>query len=316
MTRPACTEAEFIQLIEQHGPSKTAQLLAVNERRVHLRRAGIEKRTGRALHGPNAADSPRIPKQAHPARQQLAVPEGTVLVGSDAHYWPGAATPAHRAFVLFCQALNPTAVILNGDVFDGASISRHPPIGWEKSPRVQDELEAAQARLLEIETAAPRATKVWTLGNHDARFETRLATVAPEYAGIKGVHLRDHFPAWTPAWAAWINGAVVVKHRWKNGIHAVHNNAVGSGKTMITGHLHSLKVTPWTDYNGTRFGVDTGTLADPDGAQFLDYTEDGPKNWRSGFAVLTFRGGRLMWPEVVHVIDDEHVEFRGEILTI
>lgn len=316
MPETACTEAQFIHMIEQHGPSKTAQLLAVGVRSVHERRARIEKRLGYSLHGPHTTNSPRVPKQEHQARQLLYVPDGVVLVGSDAHYWPGAATPAHRAFVLFCRALNPAAVILNGDVFDGASISRHPPIGWEKSPTVKDELAAAQARLLEIETAAPNAKKVWTLGNHDARFETRLATVASEYAGVTGVHLRDHFPAWTPAWAAWINGAVVVKHRWKGGIHATHNNAVGSGKTMVTGHLHSLKVTPWTDYNGTRYGVDTGTLADPDGAQFLDYTEDGPKNWRSGFAVLTFRGGRLMWPEVVHVLDSEHAEFRGEILTV
>ena len=79
---------------------------------------------------------------------------------------------------------------------------------------------------------------------------------------------------------------------------------------MVTGHLHSLKVTPFDDYNGIRYGVDTGCLADTDGKQFMDYTEDNPKNWRSGFAVLTIRNGNLMWPEVVHV-SKEGVEFRG-----
>ena len=84
----------------------------------------------------------------------------------------------------------------------------------------------------------------------------------------------------------------------------------------MTGHLHSLKVTPLSDYNGTRFGVDTGTLADPYGPQFTDYTEDNPTDWRSGFVVLTFRDSRLLWPEVVHVVAEGLAEFRGELLSV
>src|SRR6185436_20343423 len=126
-------------------------------------------------------------------------------------------------------------------------------------------------------------------GNHDALFETRLATVAPEYARVHGVHLKDHFPRWKPCWSVWINNDVVVKHRWANGVHAVYNNTLRSGKTFITGHLHSLKVTPWSDYTGTRYGVDCGTLAEPYADQFIRYTEGNPLNWRSGFILLTFR---------------------------
>ena len=56
-----------------------------------------------------------------------------------------------------------------------------------------------------------------------------------------------------------VNGNVVIKHRMKGGIHAAHKNTLHAGTTMVTGHLHSLKVTPFSDYNGTRWGVDTGT---------------------------------------------------------
>ena len=80
---------------------------------------------------------------------------------------------------------------------------------------------------------------------------------------------------------------------------------------MVTGHTHNLAVQPLTDYNGTRYGVQTGTLADPNGGQFLHYTEDGPKDWRSGFALLSWERGRLMLPELVQVFDDENIEFRG-----
>ena len=104
-------------------------------------------------------------------------------------------------------------------------------------------------------------------------------------------------------------------HRWKGGVHATHNNTAGSGKSMVTGHLHSLKVTPYSDYNGTRYGVDTGTMAHPWGPQF-QYAMDTPRNWRSGFAALTFVDGRLMWPEVFHVIDEGMIEFRGKIYEV
>jgi hypothetical protein len=71
-----------------------------------------------------------------------------------------------------------------------------------------------------------------------------------------------------------------------------------------------------TDYNGTRWGVDTGTMADPRGPQFIDYLEDNVTDWRSGFAVLTFFKGRLLWPEVVHVTGEDEVEFRGKVIRV
>ena len=80
---------------------------------------------------------------------------------------------------------------------------------------------------------------------------------------------------------------------------------------MITGHTHNLAVQPLTDYNGTRYGVQTGTLSDPNGEQYMGYTEDGPKDWRSGFALLSFEEGRLMLPELIQVCGEDRFEFRG-----
>ena len=80
--------------------------------------------------------------------------------------------------------------------------------------------------------------------------------------------------------------------------------------------MHSLKVTPYTDYNGTRYGVDTGTLADIEGPQFVDYLEDSPTNWRSGFVVLTFVKGEMLWPEIVAKHSEGKIQFRGEIIDV
>lgn len=251
-----------------------------------------------------------------PQRAFLKIKNGAVMVGSDMHYWPGVRSAAHRGFVTLAKRLKPAAVIANGDVIDGSTISRHPPIGWEGRPAVIDELTVAQDRLDEIRMVTPKAYHVWNLGNHDARFETRLAMVAPEYKHVKGVHLRDHFPEWEPAWSTWINDDVVVKHRFKGGTHAGHNNTLWAGKTMVTGHLHQLSVVPVTDYHGTRWGVQTGTMAQAFGPQFVDYTEDNPVNWVSGFVVLEFKDGQLLWPDVAYVLDQDHIAFRGQVIKV
>lgn len=312
MTHPINSDPEFIELFRANGGKKTADLLGMSIRGVMKRRKSIEDKSGVLIAAPHRTTRDPI---EYPGRLHMEIENGLVLVASDQHYWPGEPTTAHRAFVKFCRDYAPVLVVSNGDAFDGASISRHAPLGWEKRPSVIQELETCQERHGEIEDAAKKARKIWNLGNHDARFEARLATVGPEYANVPGVHLKDHFRAWENAWSCWINNDVVIKHRWKGGLHAVHNNTVNSGKTVVTGHLHSLKVTPWSDYSGTRFGVDTGTMADPFGPQF-EYIEDNPRNWRSGFAVLTFRNGRLMWPELVHVLEPGLVEFRGELIEV
>jgi hypothetical protein len=317
-----CSEGEFIELLEKLGAAAAARKLGLSERAIHSRRRRLEKNNRILIKVPPSSSSGKISPTAmledHPARRQVKLKDGVILVGSDSHYWPNIISTAHRAFVHFNRELKPNVVIKNGDELDFPRISRHAPIQWENQPSVVMEIEAATDRLHEITEANKNAEYYWPLGNHDARYETKLATVAPEYAKVKGVHLKDHFPRWKPCWSVWINDDVVIKHRWANGIHAVYNNAVRSGKTMVTGHLHSLKVTPWSDYTGTRFGVDCGTMADPYGPQFEGYMEDNARNWRSGFVVLTFNNSKLLWPELVHVIDEKNglVEFRGKVIKV
>lgn len=309
MPAPKCSDEEFIRLFSTLGAAETSRQLKVLERNVYARRSKLEARIGRPINAPSKGAA-----KEYPHRATIDIRNGCAVVGSDFHIWPGPESTALKAFKKLCDDLRPAAVILNGDVLDFPKISRHPPIGWESAPSPLEEIEAAQDHLHDIATAARRARKIWTLGNHDARFETRLATVASEYKGIKGIHLSDHFPLFEKGWSCFINDDVVCKHRWKGGVHATHNNTVGAGKTMVTGHLHSQKVTPYTDYNGTRWGVDTGCVAETDHRAFVDYLEDSPTNWRSGFAVLTFKDGVLLPPELVSKWSDNSVVFRGNLI--
>lgn len=295
--------------IGAHGMNRKYGLTV---RGIYNRRRRIEKREGLALITPMKGGK-IYQLDNHPAVINLGIQNGHVLIGSDSHYWPGIVTTAHNAFLEFCREFKPKVVIKNGDEADFPSISRHAPIAWEKRPKVAEEIDNLKAMLSEIEKVAPNARKIWPLGNHDGRFETRLATLVPEYAEVHGVHLKDNFPKWEPCWMSLINDDVAVKHRFKGGMYAPRNNTLLSGRTIITGHLHSLKVWPHSDYNGTRWGVDCGTMAEPYGAQFYNYTEMNPVDWRSGFVLLTFVKGRLLWPETVWVSGRGEVEFRGQI---
>lgn len=315
------TDGEFVELWKKHGgANEMARAVGMHVRNIKARRRRLEARYGAELEAVNRPQVAQYYKHLtpaqHSARKHLEVGDGQVIVFSDAHFWPGVRTTAFRALLMFCANIKPRAVVCNGDAFDGASISRFPRIGWDSKPSVIEELKACKDSLELIQDAAKGARLYWPLGNHDARFENRLAQNAPEFQGVGGFHLKDHFPDWEPCWSLWVNGDTVIKHRAKGGIHATRNNALNAGKTVVTGHLHSLKVTPMTDYNGDRWGVDTGTLADPTGPQFVDYLEDGCTDWRSGFIVLTYRKGRLLWPEVAHVISQTEVTFRDQIITV
>jgi predicted phosphodiesterase/biotin operon repressor len=310
----ACTVQEFVTLCNQiKSPTIVAEKLGVSVRSVFKRMSNLEK-VGHRFEVSDKRSVRHIP-DTNPARLNKGIETGTVLIASDAHYFPGNITRAHKAFVKLCRELKPSVVVMNGDVFDGATVSRWPRIGWDKKPTVRDELKTCQERLGEIMSAAPRASYIWPLGNHDARFETKLAAEASEFEGVQGFQLRDHFPEWKPCWSFFINENTVVKHRFKGGIHATHTNTLWAGRTIVTGHLHSLKVTPFSDYNGDRWGVDSGTLAEPYGEQFVDYCEDSPVNWRSGFVVLTYYKGKLLPPEVCHVMEEGPV-FRGQIINV
>jgi predicted phosphodiesterase len=319
MVAPACSEAEFIALWNEHrSTAKVAKVLNVSERSVNQRRLTIEKNKGIILSSPDTRSPTfNITIPSNGVRINVDVDDGVIIVGSDAHYWPGIVSTAHRAFVKIIKKIKPQMVIMNGDAFDGAKISRHPVSGFEAKPSVKQELEAVQERLNEIEKASGNAKLHWTWGNHDLRFGARIATAVPEYEGVTGFALTDHFPRWKFSTSVMVNHHTQIKHRLYNGIHAVYNAALKSGISVVTGHLHSLKVTPWTDLTGTRYGVDTGSLADVWGEQF-SYTEDSTRNHRSGFVVLTFYNGKLMPPELCEVISEEDglVYFRGEVISV
>lgn len=267
-----------------------------------------------------------IVRERKGARSILPVKDGCVFVISDQHYFPGLPpSRSHVASVALAKKLKPYAIIANGDAIDGASISRWPASSFTDMhgrPAVAAELGETAARLRDYERLEFVQYLVWNMGNHDARFETRLAEKVPEYAGVNGFTLKEHYPAWMPAWRTDFCAApgavpeVIVKHRFKAGMHAGQNNVLWSGTSVVTGHDHMLKAYCVSTVHGLRWGVHAGTMAPITSPQFTHYTEDNVVNWQEGFAILHFRGGRFTGPELVYAAPDGRVLFRGEVLDV
>lgn len=313
-TRYARTGERFSRSRKSESASETAtgrHLARLRSARIARNEAALER---------NKA----YERQRHGARVVLPINDGCAFVVSDQHYFPGLpASRAHVASVRLAKQLRPWAIIANGDAIDGSSISRWPTSSFVElrdRPLVAAEIGVTVKRLADYEELDFMKYLVWNLGNHDARYETWLAEKAPQYAGVDGFTLREHFPYWLPAWRTDFRRTpkatpqVIVKHRFKGGMHAGQNNALWTGTSTVTGHDHMLKAYPLTTAHGLVWGVHAGTMAPTDSPLFTHYTEDNVVNWQEGFAILHFRGGEYIGPELVHVRPDGKAIFRGSLI--
>lgn len=324
------SEAEFIKAWHHCGgsPAAVARAIGINVRNVQSRRDRLAGR-GVFLHTTGAHEGAQynaakfgtaINAHAYNPIQRETVKSGIALIFGDAHYWPGEKPLAHEALCILAKRLGPKLVIGNGDLFDGASVSRHDVLGWQKLPTVAQELDAVRSRLDEIKRAAPKAKTRTTVGNHDSRFDRRLASETPQFQEIHGMKLEDHLKDWPMSYGVLINedvDPVYVTHNVKGGIHATWNNTASTGCHVVTGHLHDQNERTRSFLLHEAVGIDHGCLADVDHESF-SYRMGRPANWRSGFAVLSFdAAGRLLPAEFCRVQiygSYKRAIFRGEVV--
>ena len=308
------SDAQFVEAWKRlQSSDKVAVELGIDRRTAQRRKKRLQDQYY-SISTSGVPTAPQFYRREHNARTDCTLENGVIVVGSDVHKWPGPNTVAQQAFINVIEELRPQLIVLNGDVFDGAGVSRWPKSSFgHKIPSVKEELDAVHKYLTEIEHVAKGAKRWWTIGNHDMRFESKLANLVPEFEGVPGFSLQEQFPLWPMSMSMMVNDNIMIKHRFRNGLHATYNNTLVSGKNIVTGHLHRLQATVFTDYDGSRWGIDTGTLGDTDGPQ-MAYGEDNPANHCSGFAVLTIVDGKLIHPEFCAVQSDRAF-FRGRDVT-
>lgn len=309
-TTAVCDDQTLLSILETSSSLQEAQdKYGVSDRRNFLRR--IDRVCQRYGFVSNLRQQDT--KRAGSSTYHLDHDYTAILFG-DEHFWPERLVETSAALWVLLQVIDdikPDALISMGDSFDGFSISRHPPHGWASGPSVEEELEANRLYLDMISACAPDADKFHLWGNHDARYDSRLASMAGQFEGVKGMTLEDHFSDWTWVEHLSLSDTLEVWHSWHGGTHAAYNNTLKAGRSTATGHTHRCTVSEYSDLNGHRYGIETGTLADPSGPQFF-YCGNRPTNWQMGFVVVdVLVGGKVeIHPERV-IVSDGKARFRG-----
>src|SRR5512145_1434992 len=115
-SRLKVTDERLIELFKQgKSVSKIAGALGMSTRGVQNRKAVLQDQGYTFDYKPDGK-LVRERKKAltdYKARIRWKIPDGIVMVGSDAHYWPGYVSAAHRGFLHLIKRLKPTAIVLN-----------------------------------------------------------------------------------------------------------------------------------------------------------------------------------------------------------
>ncbi|NBQ80363.1 MAG: hypothetical protein EBT99_17475, partial [Betaproteobacteria bacterium] len=191
MAKAVCTEDEFIAIWKRLGSATlVAQEVGISLRQTQERRRSIQNRRGISLDTFNDQRSYKLLHSENKIRS-IANIEGPVIVFSDAHFMPNETSVAFEALIKVIKKIKPTMIIANGDILDGATISKYGPEGWQTKPTLKQELESVQYHMDAIVKACKGLGVILhrTIGNHDIRFEKRLAGLVPEYKDISGTTL-------------------------------------------------------------------------------------------------------------------------------
>ena len=290
-------------IVSNHNYHEAARILKVSPQNLYNRLKRFQERFPNGLPEGEATAN----QWTYPRIKKINAPSSRWIIGSDLHVWSGEPPVIFKAFIAVAKKLKVDGIILNGDIIDGARISRHGIPLRSKSPKISHEIETAKKWLKLLPYTK---YKCWTMGNHDIRLDNYIAQNASELDDYI-VSLQEHFRDWEMAYAFELNENTEVRHRFRSGIHAAWNNALHGGINMLTGHTHQLAVTAQRDRRGSRYGIETGMLTDPDGPQF-EYTEGAPNRAQQGFVVISFDDtGALMPPETCEMVRGRPI-FRGD----
>jgi len=105
------------------------------------------------------------------------ISQSKVLIISDLHF-PYQDNNAIRKAINYGKDQKVNCILINGDLFDFAGISRHEKDWRQRS--VAQEFEAVRMFLNSLRKHFPKAKIVYKLGNHDERWEKWLFLKAPE----------------------------------------------------------------------------------------------------------------------------------------
>lgn len=173
-------------------PNLDAAYQAVRYRRGNMG-AGKRKHacaTGAELVRPNGVSTDvvtwQFPKSSAPSYAPFYLDEARTLVISDLHI-PFHDRGAIDAVMERAVRVDPTCILINGDLCDFFSISR-----FEKNPKESSlikELDLTRQFFGWLRQKFPKARIIMKPGNHDEWFDRYLVAKAPELLGVPGISM-------------------------------------------------------------------------------------------------------------------------------
>jgi predicted phosphodiesterase len=233
-----------------------------------------------------------------------------ILLMPDLHA-PALDEAAFSCFLDVLARWKPDVLVCLGDFIDLACVST-----YAKDPRttasLQDEIEGARKARARVDKAAGKATKVFLMGNHEARLESYLIRQAPEVIGFVSVRelLQLHANGWKVVdyKSTFQLGHLRMSHDYgRAGVNAARQSCVDVGESVAFGHTHRLQV----HYQGTQagarhVGASLGWLGDPEAVDYR-HRDLVRRDWQHGFGVVHMLKDKRFWLQAVPIVGGQCV---------
>jgi UDP-2,3-diacylglucosamine pyrophosphatase LpxH len=239
----------------------------------------------------------------------------TTAIISDIHA-PDQDDHAMDVMYQICRAVGIDRLIIDGDLFDVASVSKYAPSA-ERHLRWVDERREAMRTVVQIRQNFPDIPIDFIPGNHDVRPLKWVDSNATALQGLftleQWLGLDDpalNFNVVKDGRVMLANGQVMVKHGTSvsgNAGYSVMKEIAKAGTSVIMGHVHRRAIIEVTKAHADLVGVELGCLCSL--TPHYGNKED-VVNWQQGFALFTEYDDGDFEIELVK-IKDGRAKFRG-----
>jgi UDP-2,3-diacylglucosamine pyrophosphatase LpxH len=230
---------------------------------------------------------------AHFERLQLPVRDGDRFVVMNDIHFPFQDDATLECLDSFLDDLDPSIIILNGDINDFYEVSR-----FDKNPRrsfsLQDELDMSTRFKERLAKRYPTAHRVLIDGNHEDRLRQWL-WAHPQIASLRALNLDDLLSAGDAFKRLSYGSQVQISHLLiEHGQLARQGSAMSAramyakrGMSGIMGHTHRFGTISRRDMRGQHIYIENGCLCG------LDPEYEPCPDWTQGFTYGFIRNGSV-----------------------
>lgn len=322
--------AQLEEALRDHSQVELAAMLGVSQQTIskwyrrHIAQAEwaqSEKYGGQVAELLHYLQTRQVPVAPPPTAAAQPGQYATCLVASDPHA-PFHHEGALEVFLGLADKIQPTEIVMDGDLFDFAQIGR-----YTRDPNAHGTLwgdvQYGRDRLLaRINAAAPNAVRRFIVGNHEeARWENYLFTRCPELADLPCLTMEAMLGlaemgwVWQP-YEYWVTDQLIIYHGDRHtsmlgggSAMSARKESIDMGVSTITGHTHHAGAFFRQDRSGYRVSYEIGCLCDWRKMQAAHVTTrrtpTKAEDWHLCCALVRYRPQHSAFlVELIPIIDD------------